>query len=185
MHYWGDEWFQQYGDQLYEAIELLGRRMRKWAKVGVCKKEKWGAMRTDFLTFWDGGLSQIFFGYGCWWGGSWIEKFVHFIDHSLIPYKKTKYGWLRVGLADFNGLIGLRKLVNKWQVRMINKAFQVTCREYPDIIDELVSDVDCYNCIKPCKWGDVDGEAIHRKYWKSLTVDEFLEDIQKNVKAEK
>lgn len=185
MHFWGDKWFQKNGDQLYAAINILEKRIRKWAKAGVCGKEKWGAYRDDFLTLWDGSLSRIFYGYKVWWGSSWHEKLMHYIDYNLIPYKKTKYGWLKVGIANFNRLIGLQKLVNLWQIRMINKAFQVTCKEYPDIIDELVSDVCCYEFIKPCKWGDVDGEVIHKKYWKPLTSDDFLKDLQDTVSPKK
>lgn len=170
MHYWGDDWFKEHGDNLYKAISVLENRMRKWAKVGVCGKEKWGCYRDDFLTFWDGGLSQIFYGYKCWWGGgSWHERLVHAIDHSLIPYRKTKFGWLKVGLTDFNRLIGLRKLVNWWQAKQLNKAFQITCKEYPDVAEELVMDVDCYKIIKPCRWGNIDGEEIHNGHWKPLT----------------
>lgn len=124
--------------------------------------------RDEYLTFWNGGLAQIFCGYRVWYGGSWWTKLWFKIDHSLIPIKKTKFGWLKVGLSNFNRMIGLVKLVNKWQARMLNKAFQVTCKEYPDVIDELVADTDCYKCIKPSKWGNVDGELIHIKYWTPL-----------------
>ena len=168
MHYWGDDWFKEHGDNLYSAINAVEKRIRKWARMGVCGKEKFGMYRTDFLTFWGGGLAQIFCGYRAWYGDSWWTKLLFKIDHSLIPTKKTKFGWLKVGLANFNRLIGLTKLVNKWQARQLNKAFQVTCKEYPDVIDELVAETDCYKCIKPCKWGNVDGELIHIKYWTPL-----------------
>lgn len=168
MHYWGDDWFKEHGDNLYSAINAVEKRIHKWARMGVCGKEKFGMYRTDFLTFWNGGLAQIFCGYRAWYGGSWWTKLWFKIDHSLIPIKKTKFGWLKVGLSNFNRMIGLVKLVNKWQARMLNKAFQVTCKEYPDVIDELVADTDCYKCIKPCKWGNVDGELIHNKYWTPL-----------------
>jgi len=169
MHCWGDEWFKKYGDQLNSAISILETRMRKWAKVGVCGKEKWGCYRDDFLTFWDGGIKEIFVGYRATYKWHWFHRLCYHIDHRLIPVKKTEYGWIWVGLCDFNSMIGLRKLVNMWQARMINKAFQITLKENPEIIDELVSDVDCYEVIKPCKWGDVDGKEIHNKYWKVIS----------------
>lgn len=168
MHCWGDEWFNQHGDSLYMAIEAVEKRIRKWAKAGVCGKEKWGCYRDDFLTFWDGGIAQIFFGYRATYQRNPISRIMWKIDHALIPVKKTEFGWYKVGLANFNRWIGLTNLVNKWQANMVNKAFQVTCREYPDVVDELVSDTDCYEMIKPCKWGDIDGVEIHRKYWKSV-----------------
>lgn len=167
MHYWRDEWFQKYGPELYGAIEVLENRIRKWAKCGVCGKEKYGTYRDEYFRMWDGGLYEIFFGYRAWPGDGFWQNLLWKIDNYLVPVK-TRFGWSHKGLADFNRWIGLTKMVHKWQVRMVNKAFQVTCKEHPDIIDELVSDTDCYEMIKPCKWGNVDGQTIHDKYWKKL-----------------
>ena len=167
MHRWGDEWFKKYGGELDTAICDLENRMRKWARVGVCGKEKWGQYQDEYFRMWDGGLYEIFFGYRCCRHGR-FENFLWHVDHMLIPVSKTRFGWRYVGLSDFNTLIHLKQLVWKWQARMVNKAFQVTCAEHPDIVDELVSDVECYPMIKPCKWGNVDGEAIHNKYWKRV-----------------
>lgn len=165
MHIWGDEWFIEHGKQLYEAIDVLEMRLRKWARVGVYGKEKYGTYRDECFQMWDGSITQIFFGYRATYHLNIISKIMWYIDYYLIPTKKTKFGWLKKGLANFNNWIGLTKLVNKWQAKMVNKTFQVTCKEYPDIVDELISDVDCYKLIKPCKWGDIDGEEIHKKYW--------------------
>lgn len=49
-----------------------------------------------------------------------------------------------------------------------NKVFQLACKKWPNVVDELIADVDGWKWIKPCKWGDADGEAIHYKYWKTL-----------------
>ena len=70
------------------------------------------------------------------------------------------------GLCFYNDKIGLTKLVNNYQAKMYNKVFQQACKKWPDIIDELVVDTVGYEMIKPCKWGNVDGELIHSKYWK-------------------
>ena len=56
MHFWGDEWFKKYGDDLYEAIKKLEYRMRKWGHVKVYGKEKFGTYRDEYLTFWNGGI---------------------------------------------------------------------------------------------------------------------------------
>lgn len=49
-----------------------------------------------------------------------------------------------------------------------NKVFQLACKRWPHLSDELISDIDGWEWIKPCKWGDADGEAIHYKYWKKI-----------------
>lgn len=168
MHRWGDEWFQKYGEELNIAIRDLENRIRKWAKASVWGKEKWGCYVDEYFHLWDGSLTEIFFGYKVTYRWNKISNVMWYLDHCLIPFKKTRFGWLKVGIADFNRLIGLVKLVHWWQKRMVNKAYQITCKEHPDIIDELIVDTYNYDLIKPCKWGDVDGEEIHRKYWRKV-----------------
>ena len=176
MHFWGDKWFKEHGNDFYTAIDRLEKRIRKWVHCGVYGKEKYGTYRDEYLTMWDGGIRQILTPYKGWVIGhtKWA-KFLWYIDNHLIPSKKTKFGWIWVGLSNLNYKIGLVKLVHKWQASRINKAFQVTCKEFPELIDELICDIDCYELIKPCKWGDVDGTKIHNKYWK--TIDKF-EDFE-------
>jgi len=164
MHVWGDEWFQKYGNLFYEAIDKFEYRIRKWARCGVYGKEKYGTYRDDFFRMWDGSWTQILFGYKCFYG-AWCERIVYWLDHRIIPIKKTQFGWRKVGIADFNQWIGLTGLVQKWQARQINKAAQITSKEYPEVVDELLMDICFYKCIKPCKWGDIDGQKIHDKYW--------------------
>lgn len=181
MHYWGDEWFNKHGDDLYAAINEIEHNLRKY-RICVCGKEKWGCYRDDFLRLWDGGWYYIIFGpslcfrpcrYYKWKPFRKLVEFIHsaihWFDHCMIPYKKTKYGWLKGGIADFNVKIGLAKLVWDWQAKKYNKVFQLVCKKYPDIVDELICDTEGYKMIKPCKWGDIDGTAIHNKYWKPLS----------------
>lgn len=176
MHFWGDKWFKQYGNTFYKAIGVFEERIRKWAKCGVYGKEKYGTYRDEYFRMWDGSISTIFFGYKLFRGAGWFENLMWKIDNCLIPIKKTQFGWYKIGLANFNRKIGLVKLVNRWQARMLNKAAQITCKEYPDVADELLADICFYKCIKSCKWGDIDGEEIHKKYWKTLYTNEKVEE---------
>jgi len=36
------------------------------------------------------------------------------------------------------------------------------------VIDELICDIDGYEMIKPCKYGNIDGVEIHNRYWKRI-----------------
>lgn len=180
MHYWGDEWFKNHGDDLYTAIKKIEKGLHKYG-IGVNGKEKYGSYREEYLRFWDGSWYYIIFGPRLCrrsfhnYKFKPFMKFANFIhdtiswfDYYMIPYKKTKYGWLRGGIANFNNIIGITKLVWKWQSKKYNKVYQLVCKEYPDIVDELIVDTEGYKMIKPCKWGNVDGTAIHNKYWKSM-----------------
>lgn len=181
MHQWGDSWFKQNDKAFNEAIHTLEHRIWKWAKVSVWGKEKYGTYRDEYLQLWDGGLSQIFFGYKAF-RESRMENLMYRFDHRLIPIKRAKFGWCRVGFCTLTYMLGIQWLVHRWQKAKINKAFQITCKEYPQFVDELICDVDCYELIKPCKWGNVDGTKIHQKYWTELTADEFLSEMTKTTK---
>lgn len=181
MHYWGDEWFKAHGDNLYAAIEELDRIFWKH-RIACLTKEKYGTRREDMLSLWDGSWYRIIYGPKLYFSPAkyykcmpirrlveFVHSLVYHIDHRLVPYKKTKYGWLWGGLADFHRIVGLTKLVHKLQARTYNKVFQLVCKKYPDVVDELIVDAEGYKMIKPCKWGDVDGAEIHNRYWKPLS----------------
>ena len=74
MHYWGDDWFQKNGKDLYDAIDFIEDNLHKYG-IGVCGKEKWGCYRDDFLRLWDGGLYTILFGYRCHIGTWKLSKY--------------------------------------------------------------------------------------------------------------
>ena len=190
MHFWGDEWFKKNGDDLYNAIDFIEKYLRKH-HIGICGKEKYGCYRDEYLRLWDGGLYTILFGYRCYIGThnnykwKWLKEFVdkihHFIYYTLdcgtpesiegesfedycVRYKNHKWK----GLQHYSNQIGLTKLIQDRQAKHYNKAFQLACKKWPNVKDELIVMVDSYKMIKPCKWGDVDGEEIHNKYWKKL-----------------
>lgn len=175
MHIWGDEWFEKNGDDLYAAIDFIENNLVKYG-IGVCGKEKWGCYRDDFLRFWNGGLYEILFGYRCHIG-TWsfskypriqklIDKFHHWTYFTLDLGTKWCGGKWK-GLCHYSEKTGLLKLVHKYQASMYNKTFQLACKKWPNVIDELISDIDGYRMIKPCKWGNIDGQTIHDKYWVS------------------
>ena len=67
MHYWGDDWFENNGNDLYAAINFIEDYLRKH-HIGICGKEKYGSFRDEYLRFWDGGIYEILFGYSCFIG---------------------------------------------------------------------------------------------------------------------
>lgn len=82
MHYWGDEWFQKNGEDLYNAIDFVERELKKH-HIGVCGKEKYGTYRDEYLRFWDGGLYQILFGYRLFHGPCIMSKRWQFMEKPL------------------------------------------------------------------------------------------------------
>ena len=190
MHLWGDDWFKNNGSDLYAAIKYIEDYLHKH-HICVCGKEKFGTYRDEYLRFWDGGLYEILFGYRGYIGTyhhykhKWMEDFVnkihyfiyYYLDNGHIDMKDgepfeefskrfEKRFWK--GLSYINQKIGLVGLVHKIQAKHYNIAFQNACKMWPHITDELIVMVDGYKMIKPGKYGNVDGEAIHEKYWKPI-----------------
>ena len=95
MHYWGDDWFKQYGDELNEAIRKINQGMCK-IHVLCLGKEKYGALRTDFFSL---------------WSGSWNEWKGQYNNHPW--YDKT--------LSKINHTIGITWIIHKWQIKKINQ----------------------------------------------------------------
>lgn len=194
MHYWGDDWFKKYGDQLYDAIDYIEDNLRKNG-IFVYGKEKYGTYRDEYLGFWNGSLYDLLFRGRLYIGSShkskynFIAKIQQFI-HEYI-YWCIDNGWsLRMlfekdsdkryalikkhlsgkekGLAQF---IRKRKWYGKYvekKKNIVNKVFQDACKKYPDVVEELIVDIDHWEWIVPGKYGNVSGEEIHKKYWKPV-----------------
>ena len=148
MHYYGDNWFKKNGEDLFFAIDYCCKIWRKYGRIEVHGKEKYGTFRDELMGFWDGGLhSLIYPGYV-----SIQSNFIYKLDKFVIK--------------PITRLTKIYKLGQLYQHIIYNYAIQKMCKKYPHIIDELVMDLDGYEIIKPCIFGKVDGINIYKKYWK-------------------
>ena len=150
MHEWGDEWFEKNGDDLYKAINYCIKTWRRYGRIGSFGKEKWGAFR-DHIYFWDGTFTGLVFpGYvRIMW-----SKFYWNIDEPIL---KPIFRFLLV-----------TKLFHWYQKQVYNFAIQKMCKKCPDIVDELVSDLEGYKMVKPGIFGKIDGTETHNKYWTTV-----------------
>lgn len=196
MHFWGDQWFREHGDHLYEAINYIEKNLRKRG-ISVAGKEKYGTYRDEYLRFWDGTLYHMLFRGRMYIGPyrhskiKWIARLQDWFHNFL--YWRIDQGWTREMMKakdterqhklirerfidknedwhprGFQGTI----LRSKWYPRYLkrkkedyNRVFQEACKKWPDVVDELICDTDGWSMIHPCKWGDIDGQKIHDKYW--------------------
>lgn len=149
-HYWGDDWFEEHGHKLDEAISYIMRTWKRYGRIGTHGKEKYGTFR-DHPYFWRGDIHGLIFPGYVWVKYPWL----YFYVDRYVTMPLTKYtGILKLGLW--------------WQKQVYNYAIQKMCRKYPEITDELVSDLDGYEFVKPGIFGSVDGTVIHKKYWKTM-----------------
>lgn len=147
-HDWSEKDFDW--KSLHNAINYCIKFWRVYGRIGSHGKEKYGTFR-DHVYFWDGGIwSLIRPGY-CSIGGP-VLSFIYFKLDKYITKPFTRY-------------TGLRKLGFLYQRFIYNYAIQKVCKRYPHIVDEIVSDLDNYNMIKPGIFGNICGKTIHEKYW--------------------
>lgn len=167
MHFWGDEWFKAHGKDLYAAINEIEAGLEYYG-IYVMGKEKYGCYRDDFLSFWDGGFYFKIFPDRSFVGTMRFKYSAPLLNKILNRLHHFLYYYVDSFIRMFNRIIGLRWLVVTNQHDKYNKVFQEVCARYPEITDELVCDVEGYKYIVPGRYGDVDGKAIHDKYWKTL-----------------
>lgn len=150
-HQWGDDWFKQHGNKLYKAIDYCMDTWLKYGRIGSHGKEKYGTFR-DHVRF-----------YSAWTA-----------IHCLIRPSHVYYSWgktlfnIDLFLGKIVRLLRINKLIVSWQKIVYNYAVQQACKKYPEVIDEIVADLDGYELIKPGIFGKVDGTKIHHKYWTRI-----------------
>jgi hypothetical protein len=148
-HHWGDAWFEANGNDLYSAISFIMKTWKRYGRIGSRGKEKWGNFQ-DYPTFWDGGIHELIYpGYV-------------YIQRPFIYFKLDRYI-----IKPFTKYTGLHRLGLWYQFQVYNYVIQRACKKYPNLVDELVSDLDCYELVKPGIFGNVCGMTIHSKHWKT------------------
>lgn len=150
-HEWGDEWFEKHGSDLNEAIYYCMRFWKRWGRIGTHGKEKYGTFR-DHIYFYRG-----------WWA-------IHELTHpGYVSYWGPKWFYpIDLFLGRVVRFLKLYKPIQWYQSHIYNYAIQKMCKKYPNIIDELVADLDGYEMVKPGIFGPVDGVTIHKKYWEEI-----------------
>lgn len=178
---WGDRDFDWQG--LDDAISMISRSCTK-AHISIDIKEKYGCIRFSVISFFDGSLTS--------WiqPGRYNltvmmrpEENVEYKDDAVIRKKNTANKIINnVIIKPVNKLLSLfsavdrfigdniipdsfKDMVVEWQKSEINDAFQRACLKHPALVNEIVSEIDCPEIIKPNNICIVDGVTIHNKYW--------------------
>lgn len=149
-HHWGDEWFKLHGTDLDDAIDYCKKTWKRYGRIGSHGKEKYGTFR-DHPVFYSG----------------------YWAVHELVKPGYIRYTWPRfykidLFLGKVVGTLKLYKLIQWWQFQVYNYAVQQACKKYPEIVDEIVADLDGYELVKPSIFGKIDGKKIHNKYWTTI-----------------
>jgi hypothetical protein len=145
-HYWGDEDFDW--DSLNKAIRFVTDTCRKYGRLGMHSKEKYGTFR-DHVYPYDGTLHSLV--YPAYVYKQWSKFATYTLDYGI--FKR------------FSDNSGLTWLIIRWQRLVYNYAIQTVCKRYPHLVDELVVMLDHYAWVTPGIFGKTDGTVIHNKHW--------------------
>lgn len=123
-HYWGDEDFDW--DSLYKAESELRYIVKRYGRIGVHSKEKYGTLRWNFFFF-----------------NGTLHSFTH-PGYVYSQYPK----WLWRFDVTHEPLKLITPLINFWQKLVLQYAFTVVCNKYPHILKEIINDAPAR--ILPC-----------------------------------
>lgn len=150
MHYWGDDWFEKNGDDLYKAINYCCDVWRTYGRIGTHGKEKYGTFRDQLWAY----------------RAEW--PIYELVKPGYLYYRWPKWVMrIENKLGNIVRFLRLHRLIQLYQRIVYNYAVQQACKRWPNVIDEIVSDLDGYEWVKPGIFGPIDGAKIHFKYWKS------------------
>lgn len=151
FHVWGDEWFKKNGNDLNQAIDYCCHVWTTYGRIGTHGKEKYGTFRDQLYP------------YVARWPIHELVKPGH------VYYRFPKWMMkIEIRLGNLVRFFKLHCLIQRYQRIVYNYAIQQACKKYPNVIDELVADLDGGKWIRPGILGPIDGTKIHQKYWKQL-----------------
>lgn len=157
MHNWSDDSFDW--KALNEAIEMLASFMRRWGRIGVHAKEKFGTARVS-VYFWDGSL------HGLCYPGFYSSQFPHWLWHLDIRY-----------IAKLLIASRLNKLVYWYQRKVYSKAYNKVLAQFPNLKTELVCMADFPELIK-------EHDAIMAKYKFVISLKRIILPVQYDYDAD-
>lgn len=176
VHFWGDGWVGW--NELRDAINEMQSYIRK-SRVLVYDKEKFGTYRFEIVYMYDGTLKSIIqpsynidFTWRTYsaWAYKHIPKLYSFVRKYICGGVDKILHYISVADRALSKIVpdSFISWVRSKQLHMINKGFQEVLLRHPSIVHEFVSDVDCWEHIKP--FGDyiVDGSVIHNMHWKRI-----------------
>lgn len=147
VHYWGDPWFQENGNEFNKAMNWIEDKWTRWGRIGSHSKEKYGR------------FDQYVYFYTANWA---ISELTH---PGCVYYPRHKSLLrLEVFLGKAVRMVGLRRLINRWQSHVYNATMQVAVKKWPQFYDELLCDAE-YNHIWPSIWGPLDGKILEDEFW--------------------
>ena len=162
-HYWGDEDFDW--NALNHCVHLYDHVLKKYGRMCVHTKEKYGSMRLQFVGMGWGGI------YGFIKPGHLFFRWTSFKINKTVTIEGEKHTYQQdflMSLNEFTETIakytGIRWLIHKYQMFLFNMLTLYCVRKYPHIKDEIMEEWEferwLYGWVKKkvnyvCRWRSV------------------------------
>jgi len=125
MHIWGDKSFDW--DALDEACIYLTKNCRRWARLGVWTKEKYGTMR---VTVWMGMHEPI--------------QTILWPGHCRAYMPRWFRTYVDFPLGDFLRWSRLDKPIYWWQTKVLKFFWKRAAKKWPHITTEILDEYEFY-----------------------------------------
>ncbi len=130
-HIWGDEWFEKYGDDLYQAERYIRGYVKKWSSCNLITKEKYGSIRYEWIFPPGGAVSWRKFDYllAKVFGKKEVKPTQWTKESYYVPRIIWQGSWLYRQWSSFGRYV-------------LRKAVLNAIRKWPHIKREIVEDFD-------------------------------------------
>jgi len=122
--------------KLHEAINFIEDYWRKYGLIDTCMCKEKFGTFRDYAGFWPAYLYLI--------NNKYLKSFLFFLSKYILP----------------------TRLIIKYQEFIYNRGIQLACLKYPEIKDEILSDLSRYDLIKKGPGTDFGGEELESQYWR-------------------
>lgn len=143
-HYWGDEWFEKYGNDLNQAILYIYDEMKSRAGLHIILKEKYGTIRWEYE-------------YSLFWPGEWPIFNYFYPGYMFYGWPRWIMKYIEYPLSNFLCKIGYTKRKHTKQVFILKQVVFDAVSKWPHLRAEILPDFVVHEKIF--------GKELHDEFW--------------------
>lgn len=126
-HEWGDPDFDW--KALDDAGWYIEKNCRRWARMGIWTKEKYGTLRiSDTCAYWS----------------YWPIHEMFYPGYVYYRWPKWMIKWIEYPLAEVFMFLRITKLINRYQTWVLKFFWRRAAKKWAHISEEILSEYDFY-----------------------------------------
>lgn len=124
-HEWGDEAFDWKG--LDDAGYYIQSNCRRWARLGIWTKEKYGTLRVNTT---------------CAYWNYWPLQSLFYPGHAYYRWSRWMIGGIEYPLAKVLMFLRITRLVNRYQRAVLKYFWKRAAKKWPHISKEILDEYE-------------------------------------------